>query len=219
MAQTIGVLGLGIFGSTIAKELGSHHHNVIAIDCNEENVNRIDPYISQGIVGDFTQYDLLKEVAIEHCDQVVIAAGSSLEASVLAIMHLKKLGVENISAKSKNHDYMRIMKELGANRVIRPEYEMGLRVDRKIMKPRLMDIIDLDDKTSIIEFEPPREWIGRSLSDLKIRQNFSLNVIGLKDSTKQERSYQVDPNEVINPNTVLIVIGDSNEIENFKLDW
>lgn len=218
MAQTIGVLGLGIFGSTIAKELGRHHHNVIAIDCNEENVNRIDPYISQGIVGDFTQYDLLKEVAIEQCDQVVIAAGTSLEACVLAIMHLKELGVRNITAKSKNQDYMKIMKELGATRVIRPEYEMGLRTARKIMKPRLMDIIDLDDKTSIIEFKPPRDWVGRTLSNLKLRQTFSLNVIGLKDSSSQKRTYQVDPNEVINEDTILIVIGDSNEIENFRLD-
>lgn len=217
MNRTIGILGLGIFGSTIAKELGEQDHDVIAIDRDENNVNRVEPYVIKGVVGDFTNLELLKRIGIEQCERVVVASGSSLEASVLAIMNLKKLGVKEIIAKSKNRSYMEIMLEVGASQVIRPEHEMGIRTARSLVKHHILDVIDLDENMSIIEFKAPKSWIGKSLNDLKLRQRYELNVIGIKHNMDEPIDYTLSNEILISENSILVVIANSDKFE--RLDY
>lgn len=216
MVQTIGILGLGIFGSTVAKELGRNNYDVIAIDKDEKNINRIEPFVSQAIIGDFTQFDLLRQVGIDQCDRVLIASGRSLEASALAIIHLKKLGVSDIIAKSKNHDYMDVMKELGVTRVIRPEYEMGVRTAKRMMQDNIIDLVKLDGNLSIIEFLIPKSWKGKTIAQLQLRQKFDFNVIGIKENYHAAAHYQVDVNHVLTDQNILIIIADFDKFNAIK---
>lgn len=217
MHKAIGVLGLGIFGSSIAKELGEHNHDVIAVDLDQENIDRIEPYLVKGVVGDFTDFDLLKHIGIDQCDRVVVASGSSLEASVLAIMNLKKLGVKDIIAKSKNRSYMEIMLEIGASSVIRPEHEMGVRTARHIVSKHILDVIDLDGNSSVIEIKPPESWVGKTLSELDLRQKYEINVIGIKQDEDSKIDYFLTTDTQIEKDSIIVVIGNSDNLE--SLDY
>lgn len=213
MVKVVGVLGLGIFGSTIAKELGEQHYDVIAVDKDIVDVNRVEDYVVQGVQGNITDLELLESIGFGNCEVVVIGTGSNLEASVLAIMNCKKLGIKKIIAKAKNRTHMEIMLEIGADEVIRPEKEMGDKVARNIMRNNILDVITLDDDNSIIEFTAPKRWIGRSLKDLDLRKKYQINVIGMKSNPNGKLSINVPPEEKIQEGSFIVAIGKPETFE------
>jgi len=213
LQNSIAVLGLGTFGSTIAKEFGEQNYEVVAIDKNIDNVNRVEAYVVQAVHGDFTDIELLKKIGVGQCDVVVIGTGSNLESSVLAIMACKKLKVPNIVAKSKNKVHMEIMREVGAHKIIRPEKEMGMRFARNLMRNHILDVIELDENTAIIEFNPPKKWINKTISQLNIRQKYDLNIIGIRENKQKEINYQLSPEEMIKEDNVLLALGEPKKFE------
>lgn len=213
MSKLIGILGLGIFGSTIAKTLAEFGSDVIAIDKSEENVNRIEPYITKGIVGDFTDLELLRTIGLEDCDAVVIATGTYLEASVLGILNCKKLGIERIIAKAKNKTYREVLEEVGATSVIQPEKETGLRVAKNLLRTNIEDIVRLDESTSVVEFYPPERWLGKTLIELDLRRKYDINIIGMRRHKHGKLHVSFDPNEKISKDYVLVGITESDKFE------
>lgn len=213
MIKTVGVLGLGVFGSTIAKELGEQHYDVIAVDKDLIDVNRVEEYVVQAVQGNITDLELLKSIGFANCDVAVIGTGSNLEASVLAVMNCKKLGIEKIIAKAKNRTHMEILLEIGADEIIRPEKEMGDKVARNIMRNNILDVITLDDDNSIIEFTAPKRWIDRSLKELDLRRKYQINVIGMKSTPDGPLSINVPPEEKISPGSFIVAIGKPDTFE------
>lgn len=213
MIKTVGVLGLGVFGSTIAKELGEQHYDVIAVDKDLVDVNRVEEYVVQAVQGNITDLELLESIGLSNCDAVVIGTGSNLEASVLAVMNCKKLGIKKIIAKAKNRTHMEILLEIGADEIIRPEKEMGDKVARNIMRNNILDVINLDEDNSIIEFTAPERWIGRSLKDLDLRKKYKINVIGMKSSPDGPLSINVPPEQKIEPDSFIVAIGEPDTFE------
>lgn len=207
------MLGLGVFGSTIAQELGEHHFDVIAIDKDLPDVNRVEEYVVQAVQGNITDLDLLRSIGFEKCDVAVIGTGSNLEASVLAIMNCKKLGIKRIIAKAKNRTHMEILEEIGATEIIRPEKEMGDKVARNIMRNRIVDVIDIDSENSIIEFYPPKEWVGKTLIELDLRNKYKINVIGIRPHENSKMRVQVLPNEKLAEDSMLVAIGEPHTFE------
>ena len=150
MTKTVGILGLGLFGTTIAKQLSQYDCDIIAvdsiyikaerlytIDSQEENVNRLEPYITKGVIADITDFHVLEEIGISNCDVTVIATGSNLEASILAVMRCSKLGVPKIVAKAKSKTSTEILMKMGATRIINPEKETGIRVAKNIVHHKI----------------------------------------------------------------------------------
>ncbi|MEC6748770.1 TrkA family potassium uptake protein [Marinilactibacillus sp. XAAS-LB27] len=213
MNKIIGVLGLGVFGSTIAKELGEHYFDVIAVDRDLMDVNRVEEYVVQGVQGDITDLDLLKSIGFEKCDTVVIGTGSNLESSVLAVLNCKKLGIKKIIAKAKNKVHKEILLEVGAHEIIRPEKEMGDRVARNLMRNKILDVIELDEDNAIIEFLTPKEWVGKSLVQLDLRNKYGINVIGMKNAEGEKLQVNVLPDEKISPKSLLVAIGEPHTFE------
>lgn len=213
MIKTVGVLGLGVFGSTIAKELGEQHYDVIAVDKDLVDVNRVEEYVVQAVQGNITDLELLESIGLSNCDAVVIGTGSNFEASVLAVMNCKKLGIKKIIAKAKNRTHMEILLEIGADEIIRPEKEIGDKVARNIMRNNILDVINLDEDNSIIEFTAPERWIGRSLKDLDLRKKYKINVIGMKSSPDGPLSINVPPEQKIEPDSFIVAIGKPDTFE------
>ena len=120
--RTIGILGLGIFGSSVLTALAQHDINIIAIDDHEERINQFEPVLVHGVVGDITDEELLLSAGIDTCDTVVVATGENLESSVLAVMHCKSLGVPTVIAKVKSHTAKKVLEKIGADSVISPEF-------------------------------------------------------------------------------------------------
>ncbi|MGO4994838.1 potassium channel family protein [Jeotgalibaca porci] len=213
MSKLIGILGLGIFGSTIAKTLSEFGSDVIAVDKYEENVNRIEPYIAKGVVGDFTDIELLRTIGLEDCDAVVIATGTYLEASVLGVLNCKKLGIKHIIAKAKNKNYREVLEEIGSTIVVQPEKESGVRVAKNLLRTNIEDIVRLDDSTSVVEFYPPERWIGKSLIQLDLRRKYDINIIGMRRNKLGKLLVSFDPNEPIAKDFVLVGITESDKFE------
>lgn len=213
MTKTIGILGLGIFGTTIAKQLSEYDCDIIAVDIREETVNRLESYVTKGVVADITDSAVLTEIGIGNCDVVVVATGSSLEASILAVMHCHKLGVSKIVVKAKSRTSTEILLKMGAHKIINPEKDTGIRVAKNILHRKLADVIALDDNISLVEFYPPQLWIGKTLAELNLRNEYDLNLIGYRLGTNQSLNTQLTGDYIIQEQILLVAIADSSQLE------
>lgn len=206
MRKTVGILGLGVFGMTIAKQLSEYDCDIIAVDRDEVNVNRIEPLVTKAVIADVTDEDVLKEIGIGDCDTVVVATGSSLEASILAVMHCSRLGVPEIIAKAKSRTTTEILTKMGAQRVVNPEKETGIRLVKNILHHKLAEVIALDGNISLVEFYPPKSWVGKRLSDLDLRKDYDLNLIGYREAKNESLNTKVFADFLIREDVVLVAI-------------
>lgn len=213
MKRTIGILGLGIFGRSIARTLAEFDYDVIAVDKSEDNVNDLETLITKGVIGDITDRDLLETIGIGDCDAVVISTGTVLESSVLAVMHCKKLGVPKIIAKAKNAMYREVLQEIGASEVILPERESGVRLAKRLMRNKIEDMVELDDHTSIVEFSPPQKWIGKTIQELDLRNNYDINIIGMRETRHAKLNTNVSATTVVKEDIIFIGISESDIFE------
>ncbi len=211
--KTYAILGLGVFGSTIAKTLSEYHCEVIGIDSDMTCVERVAEYATQAVQADFTDIDQLRELGIQDVDVAVIAAGSRLESSIMAVLHLKELGVPYIVAKAKNKIYMQILLKVGADKVIRPEKEMGERVAKTLLSRNVVDMIDIDDDYSIMELAAPKDWINSALKDLDVRNKFGLNILGVRNGENAKLNFSINGDYVVKAEDQLLVIVEANKFE------
>ncbi len=211
--QQFAVLGLGIFGSTVAKTLSEYNCEVLAIDKDLKCVDRVAEYVTQAIQSDITDKEQLRLAGVQDCDVAIVATGSHLEESVMAIINLKELGVPYIIAKAKNKRYMQIFSRVGADRVVRPEKEMGEQVAKSILSRNIIDMIDIDSEFSILEVKAPLKWVGRSLKELDVRNRYGVNVIGIRKHADLRLSISPDADYVIEAEDHMMVIADVKTLE------
>lgn len=213
--KIFGVLGLGIFGRTIVKELSKFDQEVIALDRHENLVQDVADMATKAAVGDITEIEFLKAVGIAQCDVVVIATGNTLESSVLAIMHCKKLGVKTILAKAKNATYEEVLYGIGATKVITPERDSGKRVASNMLRHHIENIIHIENNIAMIEFSIPDSWVGKSLVQLDLRHKYDLNLIGIRKKSTSSIDTHINPNQPFEANTEVVAIANDNTFEKF----
>lgn len=210
------VLGLGIFGSTVAKTLSEFNYDVIALDKDISCVDRASDFVTEAVQVDFTDIEQLRAIGVGDVDVAVVATGARLEESIMAIMNLRELGVPYILAKAKNKTYREILLKIGADKVVRPEKEMGERVAKQLLSRNVVDMIDIDDNYSIVEMVPPRKWVGSSLKTLDLRNNYGINVLGIRKAQGARLSISPGPDYVIEETDQLLVIADTAVFERFE---
>lgn len=213
--KIFGVLGLGIFGRTVVEELSKFEQEVIALDRHENLVQDVADIATRAAIGDITEIEFLKAVGIAQCDTVVIATGNTLESSVLAIMHCKKLGVKTILAKAKNATYEEVLYGIGATKVITPERDSGKRVASNLLRHHIENIIHIEDNIAMIEFSIPDSWVGKNLVQLDLRHKYDLNLIGIRKKSMSSLDTHIDPNKAFEANTEVVAIANDNTFEKF----
>lgn len=213
--KSFAILGLGIFGSTISKALSDYNYEVIAADRDITCVDRVAEFVTNAVQIDITDVDQLRAIGVADCDVAVVATGSHLEDSIMAIMNLKELGVPYIVAKAKNKKYMNILEKIGADRVIRPEKEMGERVAKQLVSSNIVDLIDIDDEYSIVEIIAPEAWTNKSLKVLNLRVNYGINILGVRKRPGEHLSISPDADYMIEKNDRLLVIADNEVFKKF----
>lgn len=183
MVNTIGknfdqfaVLGLGRFGSEIAIALSEGGKEVLAVDVAEDRVQAISPLVTHAVTADAADEHVLKAIEISSFDAVVVAIGD-IQASVLATVTLKEMGAKYIVAKASNDKHKRVLEKIGADYVLVPEAEMAQKLANRLMNKRLNDLMEVNDKYSIVEIAVPEAWSGKSLIELGVRNKFRVNVI------------------------------------------
>jgi len=173
----VAVLGLGRFGQAVARELNSQGAEVLAVDRSVAKVNEIIHEVDEAESFDATNASLLASRSIAKMDAVVVAIGSNFEASVLVTMHCHELGVPLVCAKALNEDQADVLRKVGADRVIKPEEDVGVHLARHLTHESVVDFVELPDGYSLRCLKVPEDWIGQSISELNVLNNHKLNVV------------------------------------------
>lgn len=212
--KSYAVLGLGRYGSSVAKELARCGAEVLAVDRDIELVNNLTGEVPLCKCADITDPVVIKQLGISNFDVVIIAAGGSLEVSVLATMLCKEAGVKTVIAKCSSEMHRKILSKVGADKVVLPESESGTRLAKNLLSSGFVDMMELDDNVSIIELDILPGWIGKPLIQLDLRKKYDINVIALKRNGKI--SVSINPSEPLSEGTQLVVIADTSNLTNLK---
>lgn len=204
--RTIGILGLGIFGSSVLAALAKQDMNIIAIDDHAERINQFEPVLARGVIGDITDEELLRLAGIDTCDTVVVATGGNLESSVLAVMHCKSLGVPTVIAKVKSQTAKKVLEKIGADSVVSPEYEMGQSLAHTILFHNSVGVFQLDKNVSIVEMKIPQSWAGQSLSKLDLRDKYNLNILGFREQENSPLDVEFGPDDLLKADTYILAV-------------
>src|SRR6056297_1154513 len=178
------VIGLGMFGRTIATQLVSFGNHVLGIDSNEARVNDVIDELSEAVIADVRDEESLREAGVDQYDVAVIAIGDDLESNVLCTMNVKLLGVETIWAKAMNPTHHRILDRLGADRVIHPEEEIGQHVAQMLHNPLVRDYLSLGDGNYLVDLRVPEKYHGEKLAKMKLSKHEDLRCLGLIRGTE-----------------------------------
>ena len=218
MKKQFAVFGLGSFGESIALELQKLGCEVVAVDKDMERVKGIADSVSYAMQADIGDPDFVRSLGTRNLDGVVIAEAESLEASIMATVICKEIGVPyvvigvpNVIAKAKNERHATVLKKIGADSIIFPEKEMGIRMAKNLMSASFTDWIALSPDYSIVETPMPVKWSGKTLQELDVRRNYEVNVVGIKSGAHVE--VNPDPSEVLREDMVLILVGSNKALE------
>ena len=210
------VVGLGIFGANITKELFENGFEVVAIDKNKDLVNHIRDFSTKAIVADATDKELLEMIGIQPDDIVIVSFGEDLAASTLLTLHLKELHVKNIIVKAPNEDHKRILEKVGATEVIIPEKEMASKIAKGLIAPNVLDYLPVTQDFTISEVAPPSSFLGKTIADLRLRGRFHIEVIAIRDVLTDSIQLVPRADFVIKDSDVLIVIGKEQDIQKIQ---
>ena len=210
------VIGLGKFGFHVAKALFEDGNEVIAIDQDRNRIQEIDPYCTEAIVMDATDKEKLKALGLENMDSVVLSAGSKISNSILVCLHLQEIGVKKILAKALDDDHAKILKKIGATEIIRPEMAMAVRVARGLSTPNILDFIPLAEDYNLLQVDPPRAFIGKTLRDLDLKARYNVFVIAIKELVPENFVLVPPASFLIKDSDVLILLGKEQDISKIK---
>ena len=208
------IIGLGRFGSSIAKTIYNLGHDVLAIDSDEDKIQEIVDNVTHAVQMDATDENALKTLGIRNFDVAVVTIGSNIQASIMVTLLVKELGVKYIVAKGTSDLQAKVLYKIGADRVILPEQDMGTRVAHNLVSANILDYIELSSEYSMEEIEPLNEWYNKSLKDTKIRAHYGINVVAIKS----EHNIKVSPSAdyVIKDKDVLVALGSSEDLSKFE---
>lgn len=202
------VLGLGRFGKSVATTLAEGGCEVLVVDDNEDIINEMADKVTYAVKADATDADTLKTLGISNFDGAVIGMGEDLEASVMATILVKELGVPYVLTKAQNELHARILKKVGADMVVFPEKETGIRIANNLMRDNFFDAVELSSTYSMVDVEALDTWVGKNLRELNLRSKLKINVIGIKK--KENLNINPDAEAAIEKGDVLIIIGDND---------
>ncbi len=213
--QSYAVIGLGVFGSSVARTLAQEGIEVMAIDHNRELVNGIAPEVTYAIQVDVTNETAMKNIGLERMDGAIIAIGDKLQASVMATSLCKEMKIPKIIAKAKTDLEKRILERVGADEIILPEKETGYRLAKNI-SDNFMDFFRLSNQLTVVEMPAKEEWIGKSLRQLDMRNVYKINIIAIGNKNNCDPDCFPDPDRPIQAGDVIIAAGKNEDIEKLK---
>ncbi|WP_017414703.1 potassium channel family protein [Clostridium tunisiense] len=208
------VIGLGRFGTSVAETLYGLGNDVLAVDSDEEIVQNISERVTHAVQLDANDENSLRALGISNFDVAIISIGSDIQASILATLLVKEMGVKHIITKANDALHAKVLYKIGANRVIFPERDMGVRVAHNLCSSNILDYIELSPDFSIAEIAAPSDWENRSLIELNLRATYGINVVAIKRSNEIDVS--PSPDEVVLSGDIIVAIGGTQELNNIE---
>lgn len=208
--KTYAVFGLGRYGTAVATELVKSGAEVLAVDRSEKLVAAAAPFVPVCKCADVTDPDVLKQLGISNIDVVIIAMASSLESTVMTIMLCKEAGVPEVIVKCGDEMHRKIFLRVGADQVVFPENESGIRLAKNLLSAGFVDMIELAENVSMVELDVKPEWVGKTLMELNLRKKFGINVVAIKRG--KAVSTVIDPEQPLESDMELIVIANTSKL-------
>ena len=212
--KTYAVFGLGRYGTAVARELVENGMEVIAIDTNQKIVNDAAAYLPICKCADVTDAEVISRLGIGNIDTVIVCMASNLESSVMAVTLCKEAGVKTVIAKCANEMHRKILLRVGADQVVFPENESGLRLAKNLLSSGFIDMISLSKDVSIIEIDVKDEWVGKNLIELHLRKRYGLNIVATKKG--DDVNVSINPEQALDAETTLIVIANTTRLGKLK---
>ncbi|OAH58593.1 potassium uptake system protein [Domibacillus aminovorans] len=212
--QQYAVVGLGRFGTSVARRLHEAGHDVLGIDVNEERVEDAELYVTHAVVADTTEEKTLTAVGIRNFDCAIVAIGNDIQSSILTTLLLKEQGVKKVIAKALSKHHGKVLEKVGADWVIYPERDMGERVANQLLSPNILNYIELSKEYNIEEIVTPPGMAGKSLQEINIRAKYNISVIAIVSGT--DIIVSPSPAQIIHKEDLLVVIGDRKSLARFS---
>ena len=205
MTKTFAVIGLGRFGEVVARQLAELGREVLVIDQAEESVQKLSDLATHAVVADAKDISVLRSLGINEFDCVIVAIGSDVASSIIITVQLKELGVKQVVCKAGSEIHKQALLKVGADKVVIPEKEMGIKVAQNLASRNVMDYIELSEDYSIMELSAPSLWLGKSLRELNIRAKYDISVIAMRRGNRVIVSPGAE--ETIEAGDILVALG------------
>ena len=213
MSRSIAVLGLGKFGRSLAENLYTLGMDLMVVDRDPELIREFASKSTVAVCANLEDEAEIQELDLKHMDIVAVCMGASLAPSVMCVMEAKNQGVPFVMAKALSTQMGTILKKVGADQVINPEAETGMRTARALASPTILDLFDVGDNLCMVEMVPEKKWIGKNLLELNLRQKRGINVVAIKEDGKTWSF--VDIHHPIPENATLLVVMEKEHLNQF----
>jgi len=208
------VLGLGRFGISVATTLSEAGYEVMVVDQDEEKIQDISSLVTHAVQADATDVETLKALGIKNFDIAVVAIGRDIQSSIMVTLLLKEMGVAYVVAKASSELHEKVLNKLGADRIVSPEQDMGVRIATNLMSGNIMDYIQLSSEYSVVEIITLPEWKGQTLRQLNIRVKYGINIIAIERD--KEINITPGPDFILQEKDILVVVGANEQIQNLE---
>ncbi|SFB07599.1 trk system potassium uptake protein TrkA [Lentibacillus halodurans] len=209
------VIGLGRFGGNLCKELADIGVDVLALDKNMERVQEFSSIVSHAAELDAIDEDSLEQVGISNFNYVIISFGENQQSSILATLILKEMGIDHVWVKAQNEYHEKVLKKIGADKIIHPERDMAVRIANNVVSDKVTDYIELSDEYSIVEIKASKKISGKTLSELDIQNNYNCNVVAVKRSSTNIIVSPPPETEIFRTD-ILVTIGSNSNLNRFE---
>ena len=210
------VIGCGRFGSSVAKKMCQLGNEVMVIDKDEDSINNIAELVTHTAIVDVTEERDLKSIGLGNFDVVIVAISSDIRASIMATVMAKEMGVPKVVCKAKDELQAKVLYKIGADKVVFPERDMGIRLAYNLASENILDQINLDPEYSIMEIVTPTNWVGKTIIELNLRAKYDITVLAVK--TQSGLKVMPSPNYKMQEKNILIIIGNTDKISDIILE-
>lgn len=213
--KSFAIIGMGRFGESVAKTLMELGNEVLAIDKSPERIQEISEFVTHAVEADVMDESTLKELGLRNFDVVIVSIGSDIEASIMATLIAKEMGVKKVIAKAQAELHGKVLKKIGADKVVFPERDMGARVAHNLTSSNILDYIELSPDFSILEITTLKPWVGKSLKELRLRNKYGVNIIAIKNGSNVNIS--PSPDDILEDDDTVVMIGDAKDIKKVEV--
>ncbi|WP_223700874.1 potassium channel family protein [Sutcliffiella deserti] len=214
MKKQFAVIGLGRFGGSIVEEFSTLGVEVLAIDKDADNIDKISQFATHAVQGNATDEGLLNSLGLRNFDHAIVSMGDDIESSILCSLLLKEMGLKQVWVKATNKYHQKVLEKIGVDRIIQPERDMAKRIAHHVISDKIIDYIELSDNHSIAELYASKKVANKDLMELDIRARFGCTLIGIQRNGDIILSPAAD--EIIQEGDLMIILGRNEDIHRFE---
>lgn len=207
------VIGLGRFGSSVARELCLLGNEVLALDEDPANVQEIADHVTRAVVADGRDPAVLKALGVREMDCGIVAVGGDVGGNALIALSLKEMGVPQVVCKAQSHVHRRLLEKLGVDLVVFPEHETGVKLAQTLTHFNILNFIELSEDCGIVEVKTPRAWWGQTIREADVRNRYKVNIIAIRDATTGAVNVSHGADYILRETDVLLILGEDRSID------